>query len=222
MLSSLVQGELILGGALGGVKGSGQNRLCYENFSISLPLIAQARPGRRTPPLRVPWLPQRRPHQVQCVHERRVLQQGVPKAALGTSRLQGDEPGEQDMKMSRGVVVSSLLGTLHAAYLPWLVCAACSQPVLQRGERLERPRPRVQHVGGGPPSCQAPAHSLSLLSASWSGTRSGRSRDRERDRERGQHGERPGPRLLLRAIEAGDARFVARLLGEGRDVNEAD
>jgi ankyrin repeat protein len=32
----------------------------------------------------------------------------------------------------------------------------------------------------------------------------------------------PDPRLLLRAAEAGDARLVARLLGEGRDVNEAD
>ena len=31
-----------------------------------------------------------------------------------------------------------------------------------------------------------------------------------------------GPRLLVRAAEAGDAQLVARLLGEGRDVNEAD
>ncbi len=32
----------------------------------------------------------------------------------------------------------------------------------------------------------------------------------------------PGPRLLARAAKAGDAQLVARLLGEGRDVNEAD
>ena len=32
----------------------------------------------------------------------------------------------------------------------------------------------------------------------------------------------PGPRLLVCAAEAGDAQLVARLLGEGRDVNEAD
>jgi ankyrin repeat protein len=32
----------------------------------------------------------------------------------------------------------------------------------------------------------------------------------------------PGPPLLPRAAEAGDAQLVARLLGEGRDVNEAD
>ena len=31
----------------------------------------------------------------------------------------------------------------------------------------------------------------------------------------------PGPRLWS-AAEAGDAQLVARLLGEGRDVNEAD
>ena len=31
-----------------------------------------------------------------------------------------------------------------------------------------------------------------------------------------------GPWLLVRAAEAGDAQLVARLLGEGRDVNEAD
>jgi ankyrin repeat protein len=31
----------------------------------------------------------------------------------------------------------------------------------------------------------------------------------------------PGPRLWS-AAEAGDARLMARLLGEGRDVNEAD
>ncbi len=31
-----------------------------------------------------------------------------------------------------------------------------------------------------------------------------------------------GPWLLARAAEAGDAQLVARLLGEGRDVNEAD
>jgi hypothetical protein len=37
---------------------------------------------------------------VQCVQERRVLQQGVPKAALGRAqgRLQGHEPREHDMK----------------------------------------------------------------------------------------------------------------------------
>jgi ankyrin repeat protein len=32
----------------------------------------------------------------------------------------------------------------------------------------------------------------------------------------------PGLRLLPRAAEAGNAQLVARLLGEGRDVNEAD
>ena len=32
----------------------------------------------------------------------------------------------------------------------------------------------------------------------------------------------PGPPLLARAAKAGDAQLVARLLGEGRDVNEAD
>ena len=32
----------------------------------------------------------------------------------------------------------------------------------------------------------------------------------------------PGPWLLVRAAEAGNAQLVARLLGEGRDVNEAD
>jgi ankyrin repeat protein len=32
----------------------------------------------------------------------------------------------------------------------------------------------------------------------------------------------PGPRLLVGAAQAGDARLVARLLGEERDVNEAD
>jgi ankyrin repeat protein len=32
----------------------------------------------------------------------------------------------------------------------------------------------------------------------------------------------PGPRLLARAAPAGNAQLVARLLGEGRDVNEAD
>jgi ankyrin repeat protein len=35
----------------------------------------------------------------------------------------------------------------------------------------------------------------------------------------------PGSRLVsrvARAAKAGDARLVARLLGEGRDVNEAD
>jgi ankyrin repeat protein len=31
-----------------------------------------------------------------------------------------------------------------------------------------------------------------------------------------------GPRLLVLAAEAGNAQLVARLLGEGRDVNEAD
>jgi ankyrin repeat protein len=31
-----------------------------------------------------------------------------------------------------------------------------------------------------------------------------------------------GPWLLVRAAEAGDAQLVARLLGEGRDVNETD
>ena len=31
-----------------------------------------------------------------------------------------------------------------------------------------------------------------------------------------------GPLLLVRAAKAGDAQLVARLLGEGRDVNEAD
>ncbi len=32
----------------------------------------------------------------------------------------------------------------------------------------------------------------------------------------------PDPRLLARAVLAGDAQLVARLLGEGRDVIEAD
>ena len=32
----------------------------------------------------------------------------------------------------------------------------------------------------------------------------------------------PGPRLLARAAQAGNAQLVARLLGEGRDVTEAD
>jgi hypothetical protein len=32
----------------------------------------------------------------------------------------------------------------------------------------------------------------------------------------------PVPRLLAHAAQAGDAQLVARLLGEGRDVNEAD
>jgi ankyrin repeat protein len=32
----------------------------------------------------------------------------------------------------------------------------------------------------------------------------------------------PGPRLLARAAQAGNAQLVTRLLGEGRDVNEAD
>jgi ankyrin repeat protein len=32
----------------------------------------------------------------------------------------------------------------------------------------------------------------------------------------------PGPGLLARAARAGDTQLVARLLGEGRDVNEAD
>jgi hypothetical protein len=31
-----------------------------------------------------------------------------------------------------------------------------------------------------------------------------------------------GPKLLVRAAKAGDAQLVARLLCEGRDVNEAD
>ena len=31
-----------------------------------------------------------------------------------------------------------------------------------------------------------------------------------------------GPWLLVCAAEAGNAQLVARLLGEGRDVNEAD
>jgi hypothetical protein len=32
----------------------------------------------------------------------------------------------------------------------------------------------------------------------------------------------PGPRLLVRAAKDVDAQLVARLLGEGHDVNEAD
>jgi ankyrin repeat protein len=55
----------------------------------------------------------------------------------------------------------------------------------------------------------------------------------ERKRERGSgsgsagsvasgNSNAPGPRLLARAAEAGDTQLVARLLGEGRDVNEAD
>lgn len=32
----------------------------------------------------------------------------------------------------------------------------------------------------------------------------------------------PGPRLVALAAKAGNAQLVARLLGEGRDVNEAD
>jgi ankyrin repeat protein len=58
-----------------------------------------------------------------------------------------------------------------------------------------------------------------LSSASWSGNASASAR-----LERGQHGEweLERPRSPARAAQAGDAQLVARLLGEGRDVNEAD
>jgi hypothetical protein len=125
--------------------------------------------------LRVPWLPQRRPQQVQCVQERRVLQQGVPTSAPGRAqgRLQGHEPGEQDMKESRcrGVVVTWYSSCSLPPLRTFVVCAARSERVchtaesnashgpMQGLEALDRdilviPEPvphDVQHVGCGSP-----------------------------------------------------------------------
>ncbi len=105
---------------------------------------------------------QRRPHQVQCVQERRVLQQGVPKAARGRAqgRLQGHEPGEQDMKESRcrGVVVTWCSSSSFTSFAQPSLSAqrALSALVLQpsRTPRAEKPR--------GHPSYPAFCHSFFL------------------------------------------------------------
>jgi hypothetical protein len=64
---------------------------------------------------------------------------------------------------------------------------------------------------------QASKARLSCSSASWNGSASASAGSMA-----SENSNVPSPRRLVRAAEAGNAQLVARLLGEGRDVNKAD